>query len=196
MMKIVVDNLIPLVDELFRDQILIKKPGQSIRREDLVDADILWVRTLTPVTPQLLQGTSIKFVGSATAGFDHIQTKWLEEQGIGWGYAPGSNAGAVAEYVDCCIAALQTQGLLNGNHLTAGIIGVGYAGSEVARHLSAQGFSLLLNDPPKQECDKSFQSVPLDQFKTVDLVCVHASLTNTGKFPSYHLLNDDFFFTA
>ncbi len=192
-MRIVSDHLIPLIDEFFQDEVLIKKPGQAINRKDLLDADILWVRTLTPVIPELLEGTKISFVGSATAGIDHIQTDWLDKQGIGWAYAPGSNAVAVAEYVDCCIAALQNLGILTGKSLRAGVIGVGYVGSEVAKHLLRQGYSVLLNDPPRQIRESDFKSTDLKNFKDLDLVCIHTSLTTTGEFPSYHLLDDDFF---
>lgn len=191
-MKIVADDQIPLVDELFEGANIVKKPGECIHREDLIDADILWVRTVTLVDSSLLAGTSVRFVGTATAGTDHLDISWLEQQGIGWGYAKGANAKAVAEYVLCIIAALHQS-----NRLTicgrAGIIGVGHVGKMVSQYLKYLGWAVLLNDPPRSAHDSSFYSTPLDQFCDLDLICVHCSLVKKGPYPSFHLLNDDFF---
>ncbi len=191
--KIVVDDQIPLIDELFADAVVIKKPGQEIQAADLADADMLWVRTITRVDAQLLRNSSVRFVGTATAGFDHLDTAWLDQHGIAWACAPGANAMAVAEYVLCVIAALRSQGILNGSSLRAGVIGVGRVGSLVARYLTQIGLQVLVNDPPRESREPDFHSTPLSELNDLDLLCVHPALVRYGAHPSYHLLGPDFF---
>ena len=98
-LKIVADENMPLVKELFSrygDVRLI--PGRSIRSEDVLDADVLLVRSVTSVNSKLLQGSSVKFVGSATIGIDHVDTTFLSSSGIRFAFAPGCNAKAVVQY--------------------------------------------------------------------------------------------------
>jgi erythronate-4-phosphate dehydrogenase len=191
-MKIIVDDQIPLVDELFAGHQLVKKPGNSICREDLLDAQMLWVRTVTPVNAELLSETAVRFVGAATAGYDHMDTEWLQNHDIGWAYAPGANAGAVAEYVLCAIAALRTQGHLLGKSLRAGVIGAGHVGQLVVDYLLQAGFEVIINDPPRHLFERDFSSTALNNFRDLDLLCLHPSLTFRGAHPSHHLLSDSF----
>lgn len=191
-MKIVADDQIPLLDELFSHAVLIKKPGAEIARADLLDADMLWVRTVTQVNAKLLEGTSVRFVGTATAGYDHLDVQWLASQGIAWAYAPGANAVAVVEYVLCVIAALRTQGILCERQVRAGVIGVGRVGAIVADILRQIGMRVVVNDPPRAAVDAGFIFTPLSEFKDLDLICLHPALVNGGDYPSFHLLNDEF----
>lgn len=192
-MLIVADEQIPLIDILFEDFHLIKKPGTEITRQDLTYADMLWVRTLTRVDSALLSGSAVRFVGTATAGFDHLDTEWLAKNGIAWGYAPGANSMAVAEYVLCVIAALRDNNMLPKKPLRAGIIGVGHVGSAVARSLQAIGFKVMENDPPRGQSDRHFYSTPLSEFKELDLICLHPALHYHEPFASYHMLDENFF---
>jgi erythronate-4-phosphate dehydrogenase len=113
-MKIVADEKIPLIADYFGAQgELILKPGRELRPVDVADADILIVRSVTPVNAALLQKSSVSFVGSVASGTDHLDTTWLDAAGIRWASASGSNAIAVVEYVICVIAALQKMALLN-----------------------------------------------------------------------------------
>ncbi len=192
-MNIVVDEQIPLVDELLTGHRVVKKPGLEICREDLRDAQMLWVRTQTQVNADLLRDTPVRFVGAATAGYDHLDTDWLEKHGIFWTNAPGANAIAVVEYVLMVIAALQSQNILTHGSLRAGVIGVGRVGSLVKEYLAQAGFQVLLNDPPRAEKEADFYSHSLEEFADLDLICIHPSLTRRGLYPSYHLLADEFF---
>lgn len=107
MIKILADDRIPFVSELFGDfGELILKPGAHIQNRDLLAVNALLTRSITSVDSALLEGTAVEFVGSATAGFDHIDSTWLKKQSIHWAYAPGANATAVAEYVLHCVAYL------------------------------------------------------------------------------------------
>lgn len=193
MITILSDDHIPFVSELFGDYgELILKPGASIQRSDLTTANALLTRSITRVNAALLKGTAVEFIGSATAGFDHIDHKWLEKQPISWAYAPGANAVAVAEYVLHCVAFLRKQGLLPQGSLNAAIAGVGHVGKTVSDRLQSMGFFVSHNDPPRAISEKEFISIPLEYFAKMDLICLHTPLTRTGDFPTYHLIDDAF----
>lgn len=192
-MKLVADENIPYVSAYFSgcDEILLKS-GRDIRREDLFDADILLVRSITNVNQSLLQDTPVKFVASATAGFDHMDTQWLEKAGIKWSYAKGCNAEAVVEYVICVIAALQKQQKLFPAKLRAAVIGVGDIGSRVAEKLTAMQYEVILCDPLRAEQEADFLSCTMNQITDVDLITLHVPLTSSGLYPTYHMIEASF----
>ncbi|MBS0351112.1 MAG: 4-phosphoerythronate dehydrogenase [Proteobacteria bacterium] len=190
--KLVADEKIALIDELFPQALVIKKPGELIEPADVVDADMLWVRTVTTVDAKLLSNSSVKFVGTATAGYDHLDVSWLGQNKIGWANAHGANAVAVAEYILCVIAAIKTKGLLSHAPIRAGIIGVGQVGSVVEQCLQKIGFDVVVNDPPRAAQEPEFISTPLEKMQNLDLLCLHPALTRSGAHPSYHLLDNNF----
>lgn len=191
-MKIVADENIPLVKELFGSSGEVSLiPGRSIQPHDVKAADILLVRSMTPVDKNLLVGSQVKFVGTATAGIEHIDTNYLKKAGIIFANAAGSNANAVAEYVICCVANLLQQKLLPAN-AHVGVIGVGKVGSKVVNKLSLLGFTVLQNDPPRAEKDTAFVSVPLSEFSALDLICLHTPLTKSSLHPTFHLIDKRF----
>lgn len=192
MLQILSDDRIRFVFELFGNfGELITKPGAEIRRSSLLNVNALLTRSVTAVNANLLKGTAVKFVASATAGFDHIDISWLEKQSINWAYAPGANATAVAEYVLHCVAYLQDKKLLAPNAVAA-VVGVGQVGSVVSHRLRKIGFTVLPNDPPRTMKEKNFISIPLVSLTEVDLICLHTPLIHSGKFPTYHLIDNTF----
>jgi erythronate-4-phosphate dehydrogenase len=192
-LKIIADQQIPGVTELFSAWgEVVQLPGRSITHEHVADADILLVRSITPVNQILLHNSRIKFVGSGTAGINHMDIDWLQHNHIAYATAKGCNAIAVAEYVVCCVAALQKQGLLTGNKLRAGVVGMGHVGTEVVQRLKTLGFELLGNDPPRAQQEPDFISTPLSDFQNLDLICLHTPLTTTGEHPTHRLIGKDF----
>lgn len=192
-MKIVADENIPLVSHYFgAAHELILKPGRAITRHDLLDADALLVRSVTHVNKDLLEGTNIKFVGSATTGADHLDTKWLDQANISYAIAKGCNARAVVEYVISVVAALQTQGYLSQPQLRAGVIGVGTIGSQVVEKLKILGFEVITCDPIRALTEKDLHSTPLEQSSDLDLISLHMPLTTEGEYPTSHLINSEF----
>ena len=189
-MKIVADAHIPFVKEYFSAQgDLILKPGRTITREDLREADILLVRSITPVNKNLLDQTQVKFVGSVTAGQDHLDTAWLDKAGIAWTVAAGFNAPPVADYVVSVIAALQKKKLLVSPTLKAAVIGVGNVGRLVAERLRLLNFDVVMCDPLRAEKEKGFDSISIDALSDLDLITLHAPLTKSGAHPTYHLMS-------
>lgn len=148
-MKILIDENMPYAYELF-SQLgeVIAKPGRSLTPADLVDIDALMIRSVTKVNRELLtQANKLKFVGTATAGDDHVDQALLAEKGITFTAAPGCNKVGVAEYV---ISSLMVLGQQHGFSIfdkTIGIIGAGNVGTYLAQCLDALGIRYLLNDP-------------------------------------------------
>ena len=186
------DKHIPWIREFFADQgELVLKAGTDITRHDLIDATILLTRTVTPINADLLQHTTVTYVGSVTAGYDHIDIEWLKEAGITWSYAPSANATAVAQYVLCCIAYWMIEQKLSSDS-QIGVVGIGHVGSQVVRYLNQLHFTVVYNDPPRTEQEPSFISTPLSKLHDVDLLTLHTPLTTTGKYPTHHLIDAAF----
>ncbi len=192
-LKLVADIDLPFVRDYFGSAgSVVLKPGRLIERADLLDADVLLVRSITRVDEALLRGTPVKFVGTVTTGVDHLDTVWLDQAGILWRSAAGYNAQPVAEYVIAAIAAWQLTNQLPPAALRVGVVGVGQVGGRVAERCQQLGHTVFLCDPPRAEQEKDFSSRPWSDFNALDLVTVHTPLTKTGKHPTYHLINSAF----
>lgn len=190
---IICDENIPLADEVFSGLGTVRTvSGRDLKKNNLEGAEILLVRSVTKVDESLLSGTNIKIVATATIGTDHMDTRWLDENGIAWTAAPGCNAVSVAEYVVAILAFMRKKKNFEQNKPRAGIIGLGNVGTEVAKRLTGLGFEVLKNDPPKAEIEQGFHSTPLTDFTDLDLICLHTPLTRSGKHPTFHLIDHDF----
>lgn len=151
-MKILVDENMPYARELFSRLGNVKAvPGRPIPVNELDDADALMVRSVTKVNEALLSGKAIKFVGTATAGTDHVDDKWLTQAGIGFSAAPGCNAIAVVEYVFSSLLMLAERDGFALKDRTVGIVGVGNVGGRLQKRLEALGIRTLLCDPPRKD---------------------------------------------
>ena len=134
MIRIVADDKIPFLRGAFEGIASITYlPGAEISTENLKDADALITRTRTRCNSDLLEGTSVRFIASATIGYDHIDTEYCESVGIGWTNAPGCNSSSVQQYLVSTLLYLANQRNLDLDKLTLGIVGVGNVGARVAR---------------------------------------------------------------
>jgi erythronate-4-phosphate dehydrogenase len=192
-MKIIADEHIPAIKQYFGGvSELVLKQGRDITRADLLDADALFVRSVTRVDSALLHNTPIKFVGSVATGIDHLDTQWLTQAGIRWYAARGFNAVAVMEYVVAVVAALQKSARLPLKSLRAGVMGVGTIGKLVVEKLTLLGFDVIQCDPLRARDESSFNSVTIADFHDLDLVTIHTPLTRHGEYPTYHLIGQEF----
>ncbi|MBO5308641.1 MAG: 4-phosphoerythronate dehydrogenase [Lentisphaeria bacterium] len=181
-MKIIADDKIPFLRGVFEPYCQVEYlPGAGISRKTLQNADALITRTRTLCTPELLEGTAVKFIATATIGHDHISP----ELTIPWSNAPGCNSSSVAQYIISALLQLDEQPL---EGRTIGIVGVGHVGSKVAAAAGALGMNVLLNDPPRQEKEGGKGFVPLDEVvERADFLTFHVPLKRDGKYPTYHL---------
>lgn len=190
-MRITADPNIALAAEIFSplgEVSLI--PGQSWTAAAVRDADILLVRSVTRVDARLLEGTRVKFVGTATSGVDHIDTEYLKQSGIGFASAPGSNANAVAEYVLSALLVLAHEQGWSLDKMTVGIVGYGHVGSRVTKLLGTLGMQCMLNDPPLKDLTAEARFLELEEAISADIVTLHVPLTTEGRYPTVRLLDE------
>ncbi len=194
-MKLVIDDVTFNYKEIFsRYGEISALPGKAITHKDVQDADILIVRSRTKINRELLEGTQVKFIGSTVSGTDHVDLAYLQTTGITFTDAKGSNANAVAEYVIWNVLRTALEKGIDYRALTMGIIGVGCVGTLVADKADALGINIILNDPPRQITQGDTRFVSLEQvLQKSDILTFHTPLTTTGKFPTYHLLNEQNF---
>jgi len=191
-MKIVVDDKIPfLLDKLqqLADEVVVL-PGRQIGPDDVRDADALVIRTRTRCDRQLLSGSKVQFVATATIGFDHIDVDFMEQAGISWTNCPGCNSGSVAQYVESSLLVLQQQKGVDLQHTTIGIVGCGHVGSKVRAVCERMGMRVLVCDPPLGHAD--FVSLELLE-READIITFHVPLTRSGKYATYHMADSAFF---
>jgi erythronate-4-phosphate dehydrogenase len=169
-------------------------PDRQIGPEHLKDADALIIRSKTKVTPELIEGSSVRFVGTATAGFEHMDFQTLEKKEIGWCAAPGCNADSVADYMTAALLTLHTKYGVELEGKTLGIIGVGQVGSRVAKRAKALGLRVLLNDPPRaaKESDAEFQCLE-KLLAESDFVTLHVPLIKEKPWPTLRMADCRFF---
>jgi erythronate-4-phosphate dehydrogenase len=187
-LTIVADENIPAVEHYLGPKACVRRVnGRQITAAQLAGVDALLVRSVTPVHEELLHGSAVRFVGTATSGVDHIDRHYLQSQGIGFAHAPGSNANSVVEYVLAAIARVpgKLEQLLAGGRV--GIGGYGVIGKAVAARLKALGINYCVYDPWLQQ-DSIEYPVNLEDILDCDVVTLHPELTREKPWPSFHLL--------
>ncbi len=182
-MKVIADDKIPFLKGVLEPYAEVNYlPGAKISRQDLMDADALITRTRTVINRDLLEGTPVRFIATATIGYDHIDTAYLAEKGIRWTNAPGCNSGSVMQYIAAVLAWLGRNRGIRFRDTTLGIIGVGHVGSKVAHMAGALGMNILLNDPPRQRKEGPAAFVSLTRLlQEADIVTLHVPLNKTGE---------------
>ncbi len=193
-MKIVADDKIPFLKGVFEsvNADVIYVEGNKISRDLLRNVDALLVRTRTRCNRELLEGTTVQFVGSATIGTDHMDLDFLHQAGIHAVNAPGCNADSVAQFVASALV-----NFAPGNdfsQLNFGVVGVGNVGRKVAATAEKLGCKVFKNDPPRAEREGSNDFVSLMEIaECCDIVSVHVPLLRGTAHPTFHLFDDDFF---
>lgn len=192
-MKIVVDASLPYADEYFGSHgDITKLNGREMTNAALQQADILLVRAVTQVNETLLANTPVKFVGSMTAGTEHIDQAWLDQAGIRWATAAGFNAPPVADYVMSVVALMMQRRVIPKEKLKIAVIGAGHVGQRVIDRLKLIGAEVIVCDPPRSQVDASFHSTLLHEIADVDLITLHVPLTQAVEHATYHMINQAF----
>lgn len=193
-MKIVVDKKIPFIKGVLEPYAeVIYSEGREISRDDLLNADALIVRTRTKCNEKLLKGTKVRFIASATIGFDHIDTAYCQAHDIAWTSAAGCNSSSVQQYIAAALIHLAEEFRLDLSQKTIGIVGVGNVGTKVASLCKALGMTVLLNDPPRERLEGSKEFVQLETIiKSADIVTLHVPLNRGGVDNTLHLVDEKF----
>ncbi|MGB8225382.1 MAG: 4-phosphoerythronate dehydrogenase PdxB [Sedimentisphaerales bacterium] len=193
-MRIIADENIPFVRECFSSAgDVLTVGGRKITSEILKDADALLVRSITKVNRELLEDSKVKFVGTATIGFEHIDVDYLAAKKIGFASAPGSNANSVAEYMTSALLNLADKYKFRISEKSIGIVGVGNVGSRLEKKVRALGMRVVLNDPPLKRKTGDEKYRPIEEIFDCDIVTLHVPLTNEGPDKTYHLADEKFF---
>ncbi len=194
-MRIVIDDKIPYIKNVFEQVAdVVYCNGADINNELVKDADALIIRTRTICNKELLKGSKLKFIATATIGYDHIDRNYCEQNNISWTNAPGCNSKSVVQYMAVALLHLAEEKKKNLQDLCIGIIGVGSVGSKLANFCQKIGMRVLLNDPPREEKEpenNSFSSIESIQ-NEADIISLHVPLVTDGKHSTLHLINEAF----
>ncbi len=213
-MKIVIDDKIPYIREAVAALGVeaVYLPGAKITADDVKDADALIIRTRTRCDETLLAGSKVQFVGTATIGYDHIDTDYLKRAGIAWTNCPGCNASSVAQYIHSALLLVKRNSYLELRGATVGIVGCGRVGSLVKKVCEKMGMKVLVCDPPREERERHMDSrelkdylkannlCPVETYSTLNelksqchIITFHVPLVSQGPHPTYHLADRNFF---
>jgi len=191
-MKIYADENMPYVKDFFAELGEVRLVnGRTLTADQIVDADVLLVRSVTKVNEQLLaKSPKLKFVGTATIGTDHIDQSYLQQRGIGFSSAPGCNAQSVVEYVLSSIFVLSEKYQWDLQQKTVGVVGVGNIGRLLVSALQALSIKVLCCDPQRAAAEPDFPHIPFEELlPQVDIVSFHVPLVKTGPDVTVDLLN-------
>jgi len=190
-MKIVADTNIPFLKGVMEPYAQVQYlDAKDIDHQVLMDADALIIRTRTKCNQEMLEGTKVQMIASATIGTDHIDLAWCRENGIEVQNAEGCNAGGVADYVFSALYGVASRRAIKLDDAVIGIIGVGNVGKKVEQMARNLGFKVLLNDPPRAKAEGPEGFVSLDELLAKsNIVTLHVPLDDTTR----ELANDSFF---
>lgn len=196
-MKVLVDSFVPYVAEVLAPYAeVVVADGRWLTPSDVADIHALVVRTRTRCDEKLLGGAEkLKFVGTATIGYDHIDQPYLASRGVSFTSAAGCNSRAVLQWVAAVLAHLSAKQGWQPEEKTLGVVGVGHVGSLVAEYARNWGFRVLCSDPPRERAEGLGPQdgfVPLEGLVAQsDIVTFHTPLLRSGDNPTFHLVNEE-----
>jgi len=194
MFKFIIDDKIPFLKGVFEPFAEVNYfPGEKITPEKIKNADALIIRTRTICNEELLLGSNVKMIASATIGFDHIDKDYCSKNGIKWTNAPGCNSGSVMQFMASVLVRLSQKHNFRFSEKTLGIIGVGNVGAKVAKLADALGMKVLLNDPPRERKEGKGNFVSIEEIQEkADIISFHVPLIREGIDKTYHMFDDSF----
>jgi erythronate-4-phosphate dehydrogenase len=161
--------------------------------KNLNEAHGLLIRTVIPFNKQTVPNipSQLEFVGTASAGTDHVDNIYLQKHGITFANAAGCNARSVAEYVATALLLWSEYQKINLQKLSVGIVGVGNVGTQIKKILSKLDISTVLYDPPRSRREPHFTTASLDTLLNCDILSFHTPLTRTGDHATHHWLDEE-----
>lgn len=193
-MKIVCSSNMPFAKEAFGtlgETVILQE--RKITASDVRDADILAIRSTTKVDKELLDGSRVRFIGTATIGFNHMDIDYIQSRGIKWCAAAGCNANSVAEYFVAAMLTLSGKSGVELDGATVGVVGVGNVGRLVCERAASLGMKVLRNDPPRARAEGTTGFVTLEQIRAQsDIITTHVPLAKDGPDRTFHMIDADF----
>lgn len=198
---IFIDPNIPLLDLSLKGCGKVYKfKWQELNNQVLKDSgcSILLIRSQLKMNEELLKGTNVKLIVTATSGTDHVDTKYLKANNIQFESAIGTNANSVAEYVVFAMLywAKRKGALKLSSRKKIGIVGFGHIGKLVAKYAHYFGMKIFVNDPPLR--DSNFQFPPYTEYASLEKICSscdfitnHVPMLKSGKYKTVNLFNSD-----
>lgn len=193
-MKVIIDDKIPYIKGVFEPfGEVLYLPGSKTTPELAKDADALITRTRTLCNADLLDGSAVKMIATATIGYDHIDTDYCDKAGIRWVNAPGCNSKSVEQYIASALFVLSEKKGFELKDKTIGVVGVGQVGSKVAQVCKILGMRVLLNDPPRARMEGTEGFCDLSQIQAeADIISFHVPLETKGEDATWHMVCEDF----
>jgi erythronate-4-phosphate dehydrogenase len=192
-MKIIIDDKIPFIKGILEPYAeVMYLAGSGISKKDVKKCDALIVRTRTECNKELLEGTNVKFIATATIGYDHIDTRWCEANGIEWTNAAGCNSSSVQQYIASVLVNLSKKCNFKFENKTIGVVGVGNVGKKIVRLAETLGMRVILNDPPLARQRGPCGYVSLDGLiHEADIITLHVPLSFEGEDKTFHLIDEE-----
>ena len=190
-MKIVADKHVPFLEGVFEPYAeVVYIDGREINHNDIIDADALIIRTRTKCNAELLEGTKVSMIATATIGMDHIDLDYCKAHDIQVHNAQGCNAGGVMQYVFSALYGIAARKGIKLDDATIGIIGVGHVGKKIEDMARRLGFNVLLCDPPRAQAEGPEAFCSLEYLLVnSQIVTMHVPLNETTR----GMADDDFF---
>ena len=182
-MKVVCDKDVPFLKGVLEPygEVVYKK-GTEITSDDVRDADALILRTRTRCNAELLEGSSVKLIATATIGTDHVDFDYCNNHGILVQNAAGCNAGGVMQYVFSALYGVAARKGIKIDGGTLGIVGVGNVGKKVEKMAEYLGFNVLRCDPPRAEAEGPDGFCSLEHLlANSQIVTMHVPLDDTTR---------------
>ena len=193
-MLFIIDDKIPYIKGVLEPFANVEYyKGSLITKKIIENADALVIRSRTICNRELLENTKVKFIATATIGFDHIDTEFCDSNGIKWTNAPGCNSGSVMQYIVSALIRLSIKYNFNLSEKALGIIGYGNVGSKVGKAASLLGMKVLINDPPLKRKGELNCSISINEIcKKADIITFHVPLNMKGIDKTYQIVDDQF----
>ncbi|MFI5236845.1 MAG: 4-phosphoerythronate dehydrogenase [Ignavibacteriales bacterium] len=191
-MNLIVDENIAFAKEAFSEfGNLTLLNGRYINNDQIKDAEVLIVRSITPVNAALLKNSKVKFVGTATIGTDHIDLQYLEDNNISFAEAKGCNADSVAEFVFTALLKIASEKNISLRGKSIGVVGIGHIGNRIVKLGRSLGMEILKNDPPLKRKNIGQNYSSLNEILKADIISLHVPLSTNGDDKTFHLLKEN-----
>jgi erythronate-4-phosphate dehydrogenase len=192
LIRILADKYIYRIEELIPEKfdLHLYDPITEVN-PDLSGYEAFLVRTVQKINPDTYAALpeSLKFIGTASSGRDHLDVNYIEDSGVQVFDSKGCNANAVAEYVITSILVWSEKKFEKLDELTVGIVGFGFIGSKVGEKLDKLGIAYRAHDPYRAEWDADFKSTSIDEVLNCDILTIHIPLTTDEGVSNYHWMD-------